>query len=122
MEGSLQGRDSAVPPENKTKPEGQNNSFNCLYRCPFLFFRVFGPEIACQAPKPPNPLKPNKIELAFKLPSTRYTRYRNQAKAPAKTGASRCTKEKAANLFVWNILDATPLFGDIYSSSHTIND
>jgi hypothetical protein len=27
-------------------------------------FRVFRPKIACQAPKPPKPLKRNKIELA----------------------------------------------------------
>ena len=29
------------------------------------FFRVFSPKIACQVPKPPNSLKPKKIELAF---------------------------------------------------------
>jgi hypothetical protein len=29
-----------------------------------FFFGVFSPEIACQAPKPPNSLKQKKIELA----------------------------------------------------------
>jgi hypothetical protein len=28
-----------------------------------LFFK-FGPKTACQVPKPPNPIKPNEIELA----------------------------------------------------------
>jgi hypothetical protein len=28
-------------------------------------FGIFSPKIACQAPKPPNSLKQNKIELAF---------------------------------------------------------
>jgi len=30
-----------------------------------FIFRVFSPKIACQAPKPPNPMKKKKIELAF---------------------------------------------------------
>jgi hypothetical protein len=30
-----------------------------------IIFRVFGPEIACQVPKPPNPLPTNNIHLAF---------------------------------------------------------
>jgi hypothetical protein len=30
-----------------------------------IIFRVFGPEIACQVPKPPNPFLTNNIHLAF---------------------------------------------------------
>ena len=30
-----------------------------------ISFRVFRPKNACQAPKPPKPLKQNKIELAY---------------------------------------------------------
>jgi hypothetical protein len=32
---------------------------------PKNIFRVFGPKIACQAPKPPKLLKQRKIELAY---------------------------------------------------------
>jgi hypothetical protein len=30
-----------------------------------FIFPIFRPKIACQAPKPPNPNKQNKIELAY---------------------------------------------------------
>jgi hypothetical protein len=36
----------------------------CLCFCLFFIFCVFSPKNACQAPKPPNSLKQNKIELA----------------------------------------------------------
>jgi hypothetical protein len=43
----------------------QTNSFHCLYHPRKVFFAIFSPKNACQALKPPNPLKQNEIELAF---------------------------------------------------------
>jgi hypothetical protein len=45
--------------------EGPSDSFD--WRCPLskFSFAIFCPKIVCQAPKQPNSLKQNKIELAF---------------------------------------------------------
>jgi hypothetical protein len=40
-----------------------------------FYFGVFIPKIACQAPKPPKPFPSNNIDLAYQLPSIRYTEY-----------------------------------------------
>jgi hypothetical protein len=45
-----------------------------------IFFIVFGPKNACQAPKPSNPLPDNNIRVAYELHPTRYTGYRDQNK------------------------------------------
>jgi hypothetical protein len=49
--------------------------------CSYFIFRVFSPEIACQAPKALNPLLNNNIRVAFKLCSTRYNGYIDQKQA-----------------------------------------
>jgi hypothetical protein len=48
--------------EGTTKPK---NRTMAPERISIYFFAIFRPKIACQAPKPPNPHKPNNIRVAF---------------------------------------------------------
>jgi hypothetical protein len=65
-----------------------------------FYLVVFRPETACQAQRPPNPLKQNKIELSYELPSTSYSRNSEKTQLTAKTGA---------NLLILGILAVTYL-------------
>jgi hypothetical protein len=79
-----------------------------------IIFSVFGPKIACQVPKPSNPLAVNDIHLAYELCPVRYTGYSelNQKKAPVPRAFSLLTGEDYLdNPFVWTILAVTHLFG-----------
>jgi hypothetical protein len=52
------GRFPAIQKESK---DGDCNPVGFLS---FVFFCIFSPKNACQAPKPPNPLSPNDIRVA----------------------------------------------------------
>jgi hypothetical protein len=51
-------------PKAGAEPKGEAADFIAFVFC-FLFFCVFSPKIACQAPKPLNPLPSNNIHVAF---------------------------------------------------------
>jgi hypothetical protein len=50
---------------SSTAENAKNHLIPLPLRSPQFIFRIFRPKSACQAPNPPNPLKQNKIELAF---------------------------------------------------------